>query len=87
MHNLLHMTGERVLQPFHDPGNQVVAFFNGEIYNWRELQGPEDNFRTDGDVLIQERGSHGVGVLRCAQSSCFPSGFWAPLLRAPLMTS
>jgi len=52
VHNLLHMTGERVLQPFHDPSERIVAFFNGEIYNWRELAEPGVLFRTDGDVLI-----------------------------------
>ena len=29
VHNLLHMTGEKVLQPFVDPERQLVALFNG----------------------------------------------------------
>ena len=29
VHNLLHMTGDKVLQPFHDPSAMVVALFNG----------------------------------------------------------
>ena len=31
VHNLLHMTGEKVLQPFHDPEQHLVALFNGSL--------------------------------------------------------
>ena len=30
VHNLLHMTGEKVLQPFVDSQRQLVALFNGD---------------------------------------------------------
>ena len=33
--NLLSMTGEYTLQPFHDDG--IISLFNGEIYNYKEL--------------------------------------------------
>eukprot|EP00439_Symbiodinium_sp_Y106_P049493 s5169_g6.t1 len=49
VHNLLHMTGERVWQPF------VVAVYNGEIYNARQVpQGFEDRhlYRSDGECLL-----------------------------------
>ncbi|CAE8710649.1 unnamed protein product [Polarella glacialis] len=64
VHNLLHMTGERVLQPFHDEAAQVVAFFNGELYNWRALQEEDgradgDAFRSDGDALLSGYLRHG----------------------------
>ncbi|CAJ1397727.1 unnamed protein product [Effrenium voratum] len=59
VHNLLHMTGDKVLQPFHDPSAMVVALFNGEIYNWEELQVEPASFRSDGDALLSEYRRHG----------------------------
>jgi asparagine synthetase B (glutamine-hydrolysing) len=35
VHNLLHITGEKTFQPFFSKDNQVIAVFNGEIYNHR----------------------------------------------------
>lgn len=60
VHNLLHMTGERVLQPFHDKSSGVVALFNGEIYNWQDLAPKDRSPRTDGDVLISTYQRFGV---------------------------
>ncbi|CAE7799488.1 unnamed protein product [Symbiodinium necroappetens] len=54
VHNLLHMTGERSLQPFHSPEDGLVALFNGEIYNWQELETVEGSFRSDGDAILSE---------------------------------
>ncbi|CAE7602114.1 ASNS [Symbiodinium natans] len=54
VHNLLHMTGERVLQPFQRPEDGLVALFNGEIYNWQDLQGAGGSFRSDGDAILSE---------------------------------
>jgi len=53
-HNLLHMTGEMVKQPFVDEGASIVAAYNGEIYNYEELAdklgiGP---VRSDGEVVM-----------------------------------
>ncbi|CAE7764740.1 unnamed protein product [Symbiodinium sp. CCMP2592] len=53
VHNLLHMTGERVWQPFVQ--DKVVAVYNGEIYNARQVpQGFEDRhlYRSDGECLL-----------------------------------
>ncbi|CAE7693363.1 unnamed protein product [Symbiodinium necroappetens] len=53
VHNLLHMTGERVWQPFVQ--EKVVAVYNGEIYNARQVpQGFEDRhlYRSDGECLL-----------------------------------
>ena len=48
VHNLLHMTGAFHPQPFEEGG--VIALFNGEIYNYRELGlGP---LATDGECLL-----------------------------------
>ena len=41
VHNLLHMTGERRLQPFSYQNNKIQVLFNGEIYNYKDL-GRED---------------------------------------------
>ena len=47
-HNLLHITGEVTKQPFIDEDNQIVALFNGEIYNYKEF----GNYKSDGFCLI-----------------------------------
>eukprot|EP01062_Namystynia_karyoxenos_P036317 TRINITY_DN26445_c0_g1_i1.p1 TRINITY_DN26445_c0_g1~~TRINITY_DN26445_c0_g1_i1.p1 ORF type:complete len:630 (+),score=207.98 TRINITY_DN26445_c0_g1_i1:130-1890(+) len=55
LHNLLHMTGERTLQPFVDSAGSVAALFNGEVYNWRELaaQMPGGReWKSDGHALL-----------------------------------
>ena len=38
MHNLLHMSGQRLEQPLRDAEGRVLALFNGEVYNYRELE-------------------------------------------------
>jgi asparagine synthetase B (glutamine-hydrolysing) len=48
VHNLLHMTGEFTIQPF--VKGPIVALFNGEIYNYRELG--LGTFTSDGQSLI-----------------------------------
>ena len=56
LHNLLSMTGTPTLQPFSD--DDVVALFNGEIYNYlnlaEQLSGDNNQLvvRSDGHVLI-----------------------------------
>ena len=45
LHNLLSITGEFTVQPFVDEEREVVAMYNGEIYN---AQG----YPSDGHVLI-----------------------------------
>lgn len=46
LHNLLHLTGELTSQPFYK--NDIVALFNGEIYNYLSF----GSYKTDGEVLI-----------------------------------
>jgi len=53
VHNLLHMTGERVVQPFVD--DEVVAVYNGEIYNARQVPAgfrERHRYRSDGECLV-----------------------------------
>ena len=54
VHNLLSMTGAVTLQPF--VSKSVVAIFNGEIYNYRELAfqlaGSPEAFESDGYSLL-----------------------------------
>eukprot|EP00435_Cladocopium_sp_Y103_P064428 s818_g26.t1 len=49
VHNLLHMTGERIPQPFTSDDRQVVLVYNGEIYNFKALR-PEST--SDGEALV-----------------------------------
>jgi len=51
IHNLLHITGTMTLQPFID--NNIVALFNGEIYNYKELeQKTGKEYQSDGCCII-----------------------------------
>ncbi|CAK0788985.1 unnamed protein product, partial [Prorocentrum cordatum] len=53
VHNLLHMTGERIAQPFVD--GDVVALYNGEIYNSQLVPAGypgRHRYRSDGECLI-----------------------------------
>jgi len=47
VHNLLHLTGEIVSQPFVQ--GQVVALFDGGIYNYKEF---DSEYKSDGECLI-----------------------------------
>ena len=53
LHNLLHLTGQFTPQPFHK--NDIVAVFNGEIYNYLDF----GDYKTDGEVLIDLYEKHG----------------------------
>lgn len=46
LHNLLHITGDMISQPF--VKNDTVAVFNGEIYNYRNF----GNYRSDGECIL-----------------------------------
>ena len=48
VHTLLSMTGPPTLQPFVSPDGKKVAFFNGEIYNFKNF----GDFSSDGECLI-----------------------------------
>lgn len=46
LHNLLHITGEKIPQPFIK--NDIACVFNGEIYNFRSF----GNYKSDGEAII-----------------------------------
>ena len=46
VHNLLHVCGEITIQPFVD--NNIVALFNGEIYNYKDF----GDYKSDGYCLL-----------------------------------
>ena len=57
LHNLLHLTGEKTIQPFIQ--DNIVAVFNGEIYNYLQF----GNYKTDGECLIDLYKKHGQNLL------------------------
>jgi len=46
LHNLLHITGEKTIQPLID--DDIVCLLNGEIYNYKDF----GNYKSDGECLI-----------------------------------
>ena len=58
LHNLLHLTGNKTTQPFRK--NDVVAIFNGEIYNYLDF----GSYNTDGEILIDLYNEHGVEFIK-----------------------
>ncbi len=48
LHNLLHITGEIVYQPFISLDHKIIAIYNGEIYNYKSF----GNYRSDGECII-----------------------------------
>eukprot|EP01065_Artemidia_motanka_P025918 TRINITY_DN30857_c0_g1_i1.p1 TRINITY_DN30857_c0_g1~~TRINITY_DN30857_c0_g1_i1.p1 ORF type:complete len:569 (+),score=152.62 TRINITY_DN30857_c0_g1_i1:80-1786(+) len=68
LHNLLHMTGERTLQPFTSDDGQVVALFNGEVYNWKELaKAAGGDWKSDGHSLLPLYLKYGKDFLQHAR--------------------
>mmetsp|Transcript_35508 Transcript_35508/g.81983 ORF Transcript_35508/g.81983 Transcript_35508/m.81983 type:complete len:565 (+) Transcript_35508:36-1730(+) len=57
VHNLLHMTGEKKPQPLFSADGRILALFNGEIYNWRQLSREAVDeglppFASDGEAIL-----------------------------------
>lgn len=48
LHNLLHLTGQITIQPFVNEKHNIVALFNGEIYNYLEF----GDYNSDGECII-----------------------------------
>ncbi len=46
IHNLLHITGEKIIQPF--VNDNIWCMYNGEIYNYKQL----GNYKSDGEAII-----------------------------------
>lgn len=54
LHNLLHITGDRVIQPF--VNEDIVCVFNGEIYNYKKF----GNYKSDGECIIDLYKNYGL---------------------------
>ena len=56
LHNLLSMTGAFTLQPFVSDKKDVIAIFNGEIYNYKEIASQlsltDEEAKSDGTILL-----------------------------------
>ena len=64
VHNLLYMTGSPTTQPFVAPDKSVTAIFNGELYNWRELDLPSSvQLASDGHALLPLYASDGPAFI------------------------
>ena len=48
IHNLLHITGKKTIQPFYDRQHSIICLYNGEIYNYNEF----GKYNSDGECLI-----------------------------------
>ena len=58
MHNLLHITGTKTLQPFYK--NNIVCLFNGEIYNYLDF----GKYNSDGECLIDLYEKYGSNFIK-----------------------
>ena len=56
--NLLSMTGEYTLQPFHD--DDIISLFNGEIYNYKEF----GDYKSDGYCINDLYKEYGVDFVK-----------------------
>lgn len=60
IHNLLSITGETTYQPFVDKDNQIVTFYNGEIYNYKDFS----DYKSDGCCLIDLYKKYGFDFIK-----------------------
>jgi len=58
LHNLLHITGNRTIQPFID--QDIVCVFNGEIYNFKDF----GEFNSDGECIISLYKEYGLNFAK-----------------------
>ena len=55
IHNLLHITGVKTIQPFTNKDETIICVFNGEIYNYKKLEKmfkKEKIYKSDGECII-----------------------------------
>ena len=60
IHNLLHLTGKKTIQPFIDKENDIVCLFNGEIYNYKEF----GKYQSDGCCLLDVYKKYGNNFVK-----------------------
>lgn len=60
VHNLLHITGQKITQPFVSNDEQIICLFNGEIYNYRDF----GNYKSDGECLIDVYKNYGESFIK-----------------------
>lgn len=60
IHNLLNITGEISPQPFISDDKNIVAIFNGEIYNHKEF----GNYKSDGYCLLDAYYKYGDNFIK-----------------------
>lgn len=58
LHNLLHLTGEKTIQPF--VKENIVTVFNGELYNYLDF----GNYKTDGECIINLYENYGIEFIK-----------------------
>jgi len=61
IHYLLHMTGHVTTQPFVSDDNLIVALYNGEIYNYKDLY---PTAKSDGECIIPTYTEHGPTCIK-----------------------
>ena len=59
VHNLLHVTGQKTIQPFID--ETIFALYNGQIYNYKSFG---STYQSDGECLIPLYKIHGPNFIR-----------------------
>lgn len=60
LHNLLSITGDFTPEPFFDEKNEIIAVFNGEIYNYKKL----GDFTSDGNAIIPLYSQFGADFIK-----------------------
>lgn len=58
IHNLLHITGEKTIQPFIK--DDIYCLYNGEIYNFQEF----GDYKSDGQCLIPLYKKYGIDFIK-----------------------
>ena len=63
IHNLLHITGEKTIQPFKK--NNIICLYNGEIYNYKNISTELNlKIKSDGECLIPLYEKYGTNFIK-----------------------